>query len=124
MFIPWTSTKYYHDLKDQKPFPVAKLKDIEVYFMHYKTNEEAVEKWYRRVKRINPNHMLFKLSQREMCSSDDVKKFLDLPYPNKLCFAYEKIQGSIYVPELEGFIGDEYPLLEEKFDELEVLRKL
>ena len=124
VFIPWTSTKYYHELKDQKPFPVAKLKDIEVYFMHYKTNEEAVEKWYRRVKRINPNHMLFKLSQREMCSSDDVKKFLDLPYPNKLCFAYEKIQGSIYVPELEGFIGDEYPLLEEKFDELEVLRKL
>lgn len=60
-FIPWEQASYHHALSEVTPYPVAKLGDIEIYFMHYHSEEEAADKWYRRVKRINPNHMIFKL---------------------------------------------------------------
>ena len=46
VFIPWESTTSYDFLRkiDQKPFPVARLDDIEIYFMHYDSPEEALEK--------------------------------------------------------------------------------
>ena len=34
-------------------FPVAKLDDIKIYFVHYSTEQEAEEKWNERKKRIN-----------------------------------------------------------------------
>ena len=34
-------------------YPIGKLKDIEIFFLHYKSEEEAREKWERRCKRIN-----------------------------------------------------------------------
>lgn len=123
-FIPWESTKNYENVKDAAPYPVAKLDDIEVYFMHYKTEQEAAEKWYRRVKRINKKHILFKLSQREGCSKDDIEKFVSLPLEHKVCFSYDKVDGAIWIPELKGFVGDETPVIEKYYDELPMLRKL
>lgn len=124
MFIEWEDSSFYYGLKDQTPFPVAKLGDIEIYFMHYKTSEEAEEKWNRRVKRINPDKMLFKLSQREECSKEDVEEFLSLPLKNKVCFSYERIPGVVYIPELQGLVGDETPVVSSSFDELTLLREL
>lgn len=123
-FINWEDTSYYHALKGENPYPVAKLKDIEVYFMHYSSKEEAAEKWYRRVKRINPDYLLFKLSQRENCSKEDVEAFMALPLKNKICFAYDKVPGTIYVPELKDFVGDEFPLVQQYLDEIPVLNNL
>ena len=73
VFIPWEQASYHYALVEATPYPVAKLGDIEVYFMHYHSEEEAAEKWYRRIKRINPDHMIFKLSQREECSKKILK---------------------------------------------------
>lgn len=123
-FIKWEESTFFSQLKDSEPFPVALLDDIEVYFMHYSSEEEARTKWNRRLKRINPEHMLFKLSQREGCDSYDIKEFLKIPNINKLCFSYEKIPGVVYVPELEGLVGNENPILEATFDESIVLNKL
>ena len=123
-FIPWETARYYPQLKDEQPYPVAKLKDIEVYFMHYRTAEEAEDKWKRRVARINPDRLIFKLSQRECCSKEDLEAFLRLPLPNKLCFGYEKVDGAILVPELENLKGDEQFCIKSYFDELEYLNSL
>lgn len=123
-FINWEDSRFYYCLRDQMPFPVAKLGDIEIYFMHYKTSEEAEEKWNRRVKRINPDKMIFKLSQREECSKEDIEEFLLLPLKNKVCFSYEKIPGVIYIPELKGLVGDETPVVSSSFDELTILQEL
>ena len=123
-FIKWEDSKYFGELKESEPFPIALLGDIEVYFMHYRSKEEAQEKWNRRLKRINPEHMLFKLSQREGCDTDDIKEFLSIPNINKLCFSYENIPGAVYVPELKGLTGNENPLLEAAFDESTILRDL
>lgn len=123
-FIPWEESTYYSKLKDMTPYPIARLGDIEIYFMHYKTEEEARKKWERRVKRINPKRMLFKLSQREGCSKEDIEKFMSLPLDNKLCFAYDQIPGTIYVPELKEFKGDEYPLITKYVEEVSILNRL
>lgn len=123
-FIAWEKASYYSELKEVKPYPVAKLGDIEIYFMHYHSEEEAREKWNRRVKRINPDHMLFKLSQREECSENDIRRFMQLPLEHKICFAYDKVPGTIYIPELKEWIGDEMPLVEHYYDELELLNEL
>ncbi len=123
MFIPWEESTYYYAIKDCKPYPVAKLGDIEIYFMHYHSEDEASEKWYRRVKRINPNHMIFKLSQREECSKADVEAFMKLPLAHKVCFAYDPVPGTVHIPELEGFVGDETEIINRYYNDLNILNE-
>ena len=91
--------------------------------MHYHSEKEAAEKWYRRVKRLNPEHMIFKLSQREECSKEDIEEFMKLPLRHKVCFSYENIPGVIKIPELEGFSGDEMEIVNQYFDELDILNE-
>lgn len=122
-FIPWEQASYHHALSEVTPYPVAKLGDIEIYFMHYHSEEEAADKWYRRVKRINPNHMIFKLSQREECSKKDIEDFITLPLRHKICFAYDNVKGTINVPELEGFSGDEMEIINRYYNDLEILNE-
>ena len=50
--------KYYLECKlefieTDNAFPVAKLDDIKIYFVHYLTEQEAEKKWNERKKRIN-----------------------------------------------------------------------
>ena len=123
-FIPWEKARLYPHLNGQPPYPVAKLADIEIYFMHYATEQEAREKWERRAARINPDKLLFKLSQRECCTDEDVARFLAIPHPHKLCFSYSPIPGAIYIPELRGLSGDESAYLEGTYDEIALLNRL
>lgn len=122
-FISWEQASYHYALVNETPYPVAKLDDIEIYFMHYHSEKEASDKWYRRMKRINPDHMIFKLSQREECSKEDIKQFLSLPLPHKVCFSYDEVPGSIYVPELKGLFGDEMETINQYFNDLEILNE-
>ena len=123
VFIPWERSTWYPEIKDDSPYPVAKLGDIEIYFMHYCSEEEAAEKWYRRTERINPKHMIFKLSQREGCSKQDVEDFMKLPLQHKVCFAYDDVDGVILVPELKGFSGDEMEIINRNYDDLKILNE-
>ncbi len=122
-FIPWEMASYHYALINEIPYPVAKLDDIEIYFMHYPSEEVAAEKWYRRVERINPDHIIFKLSQREECSREDIEEFMKLPLKHKVCFAYDEVPGTIHVPELKGLIGDEMDIVDEYFDDIDILNE-
>lgn len=122
-FIPWESASYHYALLQEDPYPIARLDDIEIYFMHYHSEEEAAEKWYRRIKRVNPKHMIFKLSQREECSKKDIEDFVKLPLKHKVCFSYDNVPGSILVPELKNFVGDEMEIVNRYFDEINILNE-
>lgn len=122
-FIPWESASYHYALLQEDPYPIARLDDIEIYFMHYHSEEEAAEKWYRRIKRVNPEHMIFKLSQREECSKKDIEDFVKLPLKHKVCFSYDNVPGSILVPELKNFVGDEMEIVNRYFDEITILNE-
>lgn len=124
VFIPWETSSYYTELKNDIPYPIAKLGDIEIYFMHYKSEQEARKKWNRRLERVNFEHILFKLSQREGCSREDIETFMTLPLKSKLCLAYDKVDGAIYVPELKGLKGDEYSIVSEFIDDISILNNL
>ena len=70
--------------------PIGLLDDIEIYFLHYKDEKEAEEKWNRRIERINYNDILFKFNDQNGCTEEHVKNFLELPYKNKLFFTVKK----------------------------------
>ena len=85
IFIP--KSKYpYREIT----YPLALLGDVEIHFTHYKTKEEAEEKWIRRTKRMlqetDKDNYFFKIC--DACKADKAifKKFYELPYKNKISF--------------------------------------
>ena len=101
-FIDYKKSKKYKKTKQKLDYPIAKLNDIEIYFMHYKTEEEARQKWNRRCKRINWNKILYKFSNQNFCDEKLIKKFLKLPVKNKICFVNKEygIDGVIKIKQL------------------------
>lgn len=83
-------------------FPVARLDDIVIYFMHYHSEEEAAEKWYVRRERINKNNLFVLFSEAEDYQPEDIVAFDLLPYCNKLVFTQEphpEITSSFCIPD-------------------------
>lgn len=101
-FINYKESKRYKLLGETLNYPIARLNDIEIYFMHYKTENEAREKWERRCKRINWNKILFKFSNQNCCSKEHIKKFMALPEKNKVCFVNKDfhVDGIIKIKQL------------------------
>lgn len=106
-FIEVTQSKYYDKVTENQTkeitYPIAKLGDIEVFFMHYHSVEEAVEKWERRKNRINFDRLLVKMSERTDSNSDTIKSFCELEYNNKICFTHNKYDFDccVQVSEIE-----------------------
>lgn len=71
-------------------YPVGALSNgkntIEIFFLHYHSEQEAREKWERRCKRINWSKLLIKFNDQNGCTEKELKQFLALPYKNKIFF--------------------------------------
>lgn len=63
-------------------FPIATLAgDVEIQFLHYHSEEEAVAKWTRRVGRINWNNVVVKLDGgKDYATPELLQSFEQLPY--------------------------------------------
>lgn len=88
-FIDPKSSKYYLTLKSDPKFgkyPVAKLDDIEIFFLHYSSKEQVIQKWNRRLK----DHILYKFNDQNGCTEKDIIDFVNLPIENKICFTVRK----------------------------------
>lgn len=89
-FITLDESKYCRTLKEYGgecvDCPIAICGDIEIIFMHYKTPEEAREKWVRRINRINWDNLIIKFSEMNGCTEEDLKAFDELPYDKKVTF--------------------------------------
>ena len=59
---------------------------IEIFFLHYHSEQEAREKWERRIQRINWNKLLVKFNDQNGCTEKEVDNFMRLPFKNKLFF--------------------------------------
>lgn len=102
-FIKFSESKKAKLTGEKLNYPVGKLKDIEIYFMHYKTEEEAKEKWNRRKKRINWNKIIYKFSNQNFCTQKNIEDFMELPSENKICFVNDQqynIKGTILIKQL------------------------
>lgn len=93
-------------------YPIAKLDDIELHFLHYKNDNEARNKWEKRVKRINYKNMLIKFSDSDLCNESLIKEFNKLKFKNKICFTSKpyKYKNNIYIKECKenGYVEHEW----------------
>lgn len=93
-------TRAKHPIK----FPVGVLDDIEIQFMHYKTEEEARQKWNRRKQRMNKNRIFVKFDGSKDGANDAlIDEFDRLPYA-KICLVnkpYPLASSAVFVPDWE-----------------------
>ncbi len=86
-------------------YPIGKIDDIKIYFMHYKSENEAEQKWDERKKRINFDNLFVLFTDRDGCTYDDLKEFDELPYKNKIVFThafYPEIKSCFYIKGFEN----------------------
>ncbi len=96
--------KYYMslDVKEVKnnfySYPVGRIGDITVYFMHYHTFEDAREKWNKRKQRINYDNLYFMMAEKDNCTAEQVEAFEIIAHKDKVIFTYNEY------PEYESTI--------------------
>lgn len=104
--IPCTDSGIVGD----RTYPVAYLGDLVLYLVHYKSVEEAQQKWNARKQRINKEKIVIIDNDREGMTSDLMDRFERLPY-KKVMFTHlpEPYRGFEfhYIPgyEMEDCVG-------------------
>ena len=87
-------------------FPIGKLDDIEIHFMHYKNEEEAFSKWNRRVERMKQKNdfddFFFKICDRDLTDDDIIGRFHKLPFKNKVSFGVNSSSNVNHIHIKEG----------------------
>lgn len=73
-----------------KDYPVGRLGDILIYFKHYHSIEEAIQKWKERIPRINYDNVFVMMTDRWCCPESTFERFENLPFENKVCFTAEE----------------------------------
>lgn len=91
-------------IESDKDYPVGKIGDVTIYFLHYHSEEEAEEKWKERTKRINKDNLFVVCSEKDGCEYSDLLEFDKLPFKNKVMFThktYQDIKSSFYIKGFE-----------------------
>lgn len=92
-------------------YPIGKLDDLEIHFFHYKTEEEAFQKWNKRVQRIHFDNLFIAGSDKDLCTPEHIRQFDALPYKNKVFFSaknYPELKSVVWLQSFagQGSIGD------------------
>lgn len=86
-FISVNESKHKEILAERNTTcPIGILDDVEIIFLHYGSEQEALEKWNRRSKRINWNNIVVKFSEQNCCGIKEIMAFDKLPYDRKIMF--------------------------------------
>lgn len=86
-------------------YPVGVLDDIKIYFQHYSSEQEAASAWNRRKQRINMNNMFVMFTDRDGCTYEDLLRFEELNFSNKVVFThtkYPELPSAFYIPNFES----------------------
>ena len=111
--------KYYMSLDPVEVFeeginyPIGRLDDIKVYFMHYDSFGDALNKWNERKTRIDYDNLFILFIDKDGCTYDDLLEFDKLPYDKKVVFTnkpYPEIKSAFYIKGFENknSVGDCY----------------
>lgn len=91
-------------ISSEKNYPVAKLDDLTIHFMHYHSVQEAASKWAARTNRINLDNLFIMMTDRDGCTYQDLQEFDRLPFKNKVVFThkpYPELKSALYVRGFE-----------------------
>ncbi|MGN1298841.1 MAG: DUF1919 domain-containing protein [Candidatus Scatovivens sp.] len=81
------------------------IEDIKIYFLHYSTKEEAIEKWNERKKRIINNKIFIIQTDRDGFDEEDFENFKNIKYPKALITRnkdWEKYDFVIYLDKYKN----------------------
>ncbi len=103
--LKWYLDQEIVEINDERfSFPTGMLGDIEIRFNHYKTFEEAVNKWNERKKRINWDNLFIMGIDGDGCTYESIRAFDALPYKNKVIFThipYPEFKSAFYIKGFE-----------------------
>lgn len=112
-FIKHNESKYKDIVPEQYLLGVLGNTGIEIVFMHYHLKEEVLEKWGRRLKRINWDNMIVKFSDTDYgCTDDLIEEFDRMPFRNKICFTASPHPNCQSVIPMNEYAGKSYVLYE------------
>lgn len=88
-------------------YPIGQLDDIEIHFLHYESKDDALDKWNRRLKRMNNDRLFIKFDgEKDLANTELINRFLKTTHNNKLCFLkgntkndFSKIENTVQIPE-------------------------
>ncbi len=84
-------------------YPIGRFEgtDIEIHFLHYYTENDALLKWNRRMERFNFNHFIAIGFQQNECTKQTIERFERINIPNKVFFTNWDLQlpHAVFIPE-------------------------
>ncbi|PRM14735.1 hypothetical protein BV011_00814 [Haemophilus influenzae] len=90
-------------VQTEKSYPVGKLADLEIHFMHYHSEQEANEKWQRRTSRMNLDNLFIMMTDRDGVTEKDIQLFDQLPFKNKVIFTHKPCPAFKSAYYIKGF---------------------
>ncbi len=88
-----------------KHFPVARLGDLTLNFVHYGSREEAEAKWKQRKIRINKSCLYFLLNDCDGITDEDLSRLDASPFQNIVVFTshpYSNHRCTFFLPPFAG----------------------
>ena len=96
------------EVETEYEYPVVMLgeKGIKLYLVHYKSVDEAKQKWDIRKTRINYNNIYYVMNDRNGCTEEMIRQFDKLTCKNKIFFSHkhhENIKSEFVIKCREPF---------------------
>lgn len=93
-------------------YPIGVLGgDVEIHFLHYKSEEEALDKWNRRLERVNYNNLFFVLSENNEFKEEYFQRFDKLPFKHKLFLTSKPRSDCKYAIWMRNYSFDMFPYI-------------
>lgn len=90
----------------KEKYPVGKIEDVEIHFLHYSSFEKAREDWDRRKKRVNYDNIVVIMTDWEIRTKETIEAFGRLPYP-KILLTNKQLEYP-YCKYISGFDGQRW----------------
>ena len=86
---------------------------VEIQFLHYHTEKEAAEKWYRRAARVNLDNLIIIGMEQNLCTEDNIRASDKLVFERKLFFSSKDlpdVKSNCFLDIFadQGEVGDPY----------------
>ena len=99
----WNNSELLLSDKRFGKYPIGRLsygeETVEIFFLHYHSEEDAYQKWNRRCQRINWDHLIVKFNDQNGTTQEDLDLFLKLPYKKVFftCKPWNNMDGCCYI---------------------------
>ncbi|WP_179333445.1 DUF1919 domain-containing protein [Winogradskyella costae] len=111
-FISKSRFEECHTEHEANRYPIGILSNnLEIHFLHYKTEEEAKSKWNRRKERVNLKNLLIIMNDQNRFSNDLMSRFDAIKYPKVFLSSKERQGNNVKVISYykgKDCVGDMY----------------